>query len=100
MKWAVFAQGIPIPGNELIAVFDADQVARREVRHSAMMQLALTASLLAAGIFLHLEMDLGALHKTTHVFLYDVVRLSCKATCPLRAETARRSTVFTWAAQL
>lgn len=49
------AQGIPIPGNELIAVFDADQVARREVRHSAMMQLALTAALLATGIVLHLK---------------------------------------------
>lgn len=55
MDWAVCAQGIPIPGNELIAVFDADQVARREVRDIAMMQLALTASLLATGIFLHLK---------------------------------------------
>jgi hypothetical protein len=27
-------QGVTIPGNELIAVFDADQVAKREVRTS------------------------------------------------------------------
>ena len=28
----VCVQGIPIPGSELIAVFDADQVAKRSVR--------------------------------------------------------------------
>lgn len=27
-----YVQGVSIPGNELIAVFDADQVAKREVR--------------------------------------------------------------------
>ena len=49
------AQGIPIPGNELIAVFDADQVARREVRHNAVMQLELTSLRLATDTLLHLK---------------------------------------------
>lgn len=85
MNGAVCAQGIPIPGNELIAVFDADQVARREVRHSAMMQLALTASLLATGNILRLKLSPTPQNNNCQGF-YNVFRLSCKASCPLCAQ--------------